>query len=59
MARILGPDGAITARPVKVGLNNKITAEILSGLKEDERVVIGSGNEPSAKSASALPPGPF
>lgn len=59
MARVLGPNGALTARSVKVGLNNKITAEILTGLKEGERVVIGSGNDSSAKSTSALPPGPF
>jgi membrane fusion protein, macrolide-specific efflux system len=58
-ARIREPSGAITTRSVKVGLNNKITAEILTGLKEGERVLIGSGNDAPAKAAAALPSGPF
>jgi macrolide-specific efflux system membrane fusion protein len=58
-ARIREPSGAITTRSVKVGLNNKITAEILTGLKEGERVLIGLGNDAPPKAASAVPPGPF
>lgn len=39
--RVMGRDGAITVRTVEVGLNNKITAEIRSGLSRGERVVTG------------------
>lgn len=36
---VLGPDGAIERKKVEVGLNNKVTAEIRSGLAEGDRVV--------------------
>ncbi len=35
--------GTSQPRPVKVGLNNKVTAEIVSGLAEGDRVVTGTG----------------
>jgi macrolide-specific efflux system membrane fusion protein len=39
---VLDPSGAVTTRTVKVGLNNKIMAEIRDGLMPGERVVIGT-----------------
>ncbi|MDR3511114.1 MAG: efflux RND transporter periplasmic adaptor subunit [Caulobacteraceae bacterium] len=39
--RVMGRDGKTTVRAVEVGLNNKITAEIRSGLSRGERVVTG------------------
>lgn len=40
-AQVLGADGKTTTRTIRVGLNNKITAEVREGLKEGERVVLG------------------
>ena len=58
--RVLDAKGRASPRRVRVGLNNNVTAEILSGLKAGERVVLG---EASAKTAPAAagprPRGPF
>ncbi|WP_216332343.1 efflux RND transporter periplasmic adaptor subunit [Rhizobium sp. X9] len=53
--RVVAADSGISERKVKVGLNNKVTAEILSGLAENERVVTG---ELSAESKTNSMPGP-
>jgi len=47
--KVLGPTGVVTTRTVKVGLNNKITAEIRDGLKAGETVVTGTIPDPSIK----------
>jgi macrolide-specific efflux system membrane fusion protein len=39
--QVVGPGGEIVSRPVTVGLNNKVMAEIRSGLREGEHVVTG------------------
>ncbi len=39
---VLGGDGKVQMTEVEVGLNNNITAEILGGLKEGDRVVAGA-----------------
>lgn len=39
--RVMEPDGRVSPRRVEVGLNDKVTAEIRSGLKAGERVVTG------------------
>lgn len=53
-------DGKIEARKVEIGLNNKITAEVKSGLSEGERVVISEGSAtPSASSRRGGPPPMF
>jgi len=52
--QILGPDQKITTRSVVVGLNNKISAEIRSGLTLGERVVTG---EASATTQTTTPGG--
>lgn len=50
--------GATRTQPVTVGLNNRVTAEILSGLEEGQRVVTGKvlSNLPSDESSSMGPP---
>ncbi len=35
-------NGQVMQKPVKVGINNKVNVEILSGLKEGDQVVLGS-----------------
>ncbi|RYY77869.1 MAG: MacA family efflux pump subunit [Moraxellaceae bacterium] len=51
MVRVLDPDGNAVERQVKVGLNNRITAEILSGLKDGEEVVIADSSDSSNNGA--------
>lgn len=46
--------GAVGLRPVEIGLNNKVAAEVRSGLGEGERVVIGQAD---GRAPAALPPG--
>lgn len=36
---VLGNDGAQTAREVRIGLSNRVSAQIVSGLREGERIV--------------------
>lgn len=51
-------DGKIETRNVEIGLNNKITAEVKSGLEEGERVVIGQGAADSSTSGRGRRGGP-
>ncbi len=51
-------DGRIETRKVEIGLNNKITAEVKSGLSEGERVVIGEGSATSSASGGGRRGGP-
>lgn len=39
--RVLGGDGSVSVREVEVGLSDKVTVEIRSGLAEGEKVVTG------------------
>jgi len=39
VVRVMHADGAIEDRPVQTGINNNIMVQVLSGLKEGERVV--------------------
>ncbi|WP_414833770.1 efflux RND transporter periplasmic adaptor subunit [Afifella sp. YEN Y35] len=47
---VLGADGNVAERKVKIGLNDKIRAEVVSGLSEGDRVVMG---QPGATSDAA------
>lgn len=53
--RIVDDAGAVTTRPVEIGLNNKVVAEVREGLAEGERVVIGQadGGAPPAAARSS------
>ncbi|AFQ49869.1 macrolide transporter subunit MacA [Burkholderia cepacia] len=39
--RVLRADGSTEARAVRIGINNNVRVEVLAGLKDGERVVIG------------------
>lgn len=39
--RVLADDGRVEARQVRVGLNNQVKAQVLSGLHDGERVIVG------------------
>lgn len=54
--RIVEADGTVARRPVEVGLDNKIAAEIRDGLKAGERVVIGEAATAS-RTMMGPPPG--
>ncbi|MDI4663192.1 efflux RND transporter periplasmic adaptor subunit [Xanthobacter autotrophicus] len=54
--RVMGADGTLARRRVEVGLNDKITAEIRSGLKDGERVVTGERVQGAATTSRM--PGP-
>jgi macrolide-specific efflux system membrane fusion protein len=63
MVSVVAPDGTISDREVKVGVMNRVSAQILSGLEPGETVVVGT-RQPTAASAdknkpasSALAPG--
>jgi len=57
--RIKTEDGAIEKRQVKVGLNNNVNVEVLSGLKEGEAVVVGEASATTSSSSRRRmgPPG--
>ena len=52
MVRVTDADGMPTPRKVKIGINNGATAEVLSGLKEGEKVVVGEGGAATGGSGS-------
>jgi len=39
--RVLRADGSTETRNVRIGINNNVRVEVLAGLKDGERVVIG------------------
>lgn len=56
--QVIDAQGKITARSVTVGLNDKTTVEIRSGLEAGERVVTGQLSA-GAATTSSRPPGPM
>ncbi|QEN85657.1 efflux RND transporter periplasmic adaptor subunit [Labrys sp. KNU-23] len=55
--RVVNTDSAVARRSVKVGLDNKIAAEIREGLSPGERVVIGETDITPSTTMAAPPPG--
>ena len=53
--RVLRDDGTVEERTVEVGIDNRVNAQILSGLKEGEEVIISE--ESGKKSGSGRIPG--
>ena len=49
--KVVDSEGIATIREIRVGLNNRITAEVLSGLKEGDEVVIADGSDSSNNAA--------
>ena len=49
--RVLQADGTTKTQPVLVGLNNRVTAQIIKGLKQGEQVVIADGTDTSNDAA--------
>lgn len=55
--RVLDAEGRAVARNIRVGINNRVDAQVLSGLRAGERIVVGEAAAPAA-SASVFPPRP-
>ena len=49
--RVLGPDGQVERRTVTIGLNDKVTAEVVEGLAEGDVVVTGQAAAGGASGA--------
>ena len=50
--------GLPEARRIRVGINNNIQAEVLDGLKDGERVLIGDGSVPPVQNTGPMGPPP-
>lgn len=48
--RVLLPKNAVETRAVTVGVSNRVRAEVLSGLTEGERVILGDSQDPQLQS---------
>ncbi|WP_038344596.1 efflux RND transporter periplasmic adaptor subunit [Acinetobacter sp. A47] len=51
MVRVLQADGTAQPQPVLIGLNNRVTAQVLKGLKEGDQVVIADTSDSSNEAA--------
>lgn len=51
MVRVLQADGTAKPQPVLIGLNNRVTAQVLKGLKMGEKVVIADSADTSNSAA--------
>lgn len=56
-----GPPGRqkVVSRQVKIGLNNRVQAQVLSGLKAGELVVVGDASATTGGAGGRRPPGMF
>ncbi len=53
LVSVVGADGKVADRDVKVGVMNRVSAQILSGLEPGEKVVIGTRAPAAAAPAQA------
>lgn len=51
MVRVLQTDGTIKLQPVLIGLNNRVNAQVIKGLKEGDKVVIADSSDNSNDAA--------
>ncbi|WP_256414340.1 efflux RND transporter periplasmic adaptor subunit [Acinetobacter sp. 5862] len=51
MVRVLQADGTAQPQPVLISLNNRVTAQVLRGLKQGDQVVIADATDSSNESA--------
>lgn len=54
--RVIDDGGRISLRRVRVGLNNKVDAQILSGLSAGERVIVSEVSAGQSNAAGGMPP---
>ncbi len=51
MVRVLQADGSAQPQQVLIGLNNRVTAQVLKGLKQGDQVVIADASDNSNEAA--------
>ncbi|TCB70371.1 MacA family efflux pump subunit [Acinetobacter sp. ANC 4216] len=51
MVRVIQADGTAKPQPVLVGLNNRVTAQVIKGLKQGDKVVIADASDTSNDAA--------
>ena len=51
MVRVLQDDGTAQRVQILVGLNNRINAQVLRGLKQGQKVIIADGSDSSNDAA--------
>ncbi|ENX44644.1 MacA family efflux pump subunit [Acinetobacter sp. NIPH 2100] len=51
IVRVLQADGTTLPQPVLIGLNNRVTAQVLKGLKQGDQVVIADASDSSNEAA--------
>lgn len=51
IVRVLQADGSAQRKQVLIGLNNRVTAQVLRGLNEGDQVVLADGSDTSNDSA--------
>ena len=57
--RVAGPDGQPVERQVRVGVSNRLQAEVLDGLNENDRIALaGAAAGNGGGGGSARGPGP-
>lgn len=49
--RVIQADGSAKVQPVLVGLNNRVTVEVIKGLKQGDQVIIADGSDSSNDAA--------
>lgn len=52
IVRVLQADGSAQPKQVLIGLNNRISAQVLAGLKEGDQVIIADSHDKAAATAS-------
>ncbi|MGO1855916.1 MAG: efflux transporter periplasmic adaptor subunit, partial [Psychrobacter sp.] len=55
--RVLKDDETVEDRTVEVGIDNRVNAQILSGLQEGEQVILSEGNAGTSGGGGARMPG--
>jgi macrolide-specific efflux system membrane fusion protein len=55
VVRVVREDGSLEERPVRIGVLNRVSAEVLSGLEPGERVVTGLRTESGRLPSGAMP----
>ena len=49
--RVLQADGTAKPQQILVGLNNRVTAQVIRGLKQGDQIIIADGSDTSNDSA--------
>lgn len=57
--QVQAADGSVSRRAVEIGLDDKVTAEVLSGLQEGDRVVTGTAAGVAGDGSQRRPRGPM